>query len=919
MVREVKPEHNPEFILVKRKDQTKEWIKLKNARNGFSVGNFIVHQPPLGTTPSLGFGIILLLREELGLIQALVQFAESGEIRWVDWRTLAQAHPVEARISHRRIGSFPNHAERFRLRTLAKSLKIWDTNTGALGRLDIDPLPHQLDVARKVVSAPQARWLLADDVGLGKTIEVGLILHALEQRNRCRRILIVCPASLTRQWKEEMRFKFSRMFEIFNRDFTPEFTDEMLLRERVIISLDLAKRKDHLSMLLQAGTWDVIIFDEAHRLGRGEDGMQTDRYKLAKALQDRTASMLLLTATPHQGKRKRFEALLELVRPDLKNEIRTIEMNPEIVKDIIIRNKKARITDADGNILFRGHDTKRYQSSKNEVMTEADDALTQYLRKGYRAIHNTQDKAVGRAIGFVMTTYRKLASSSIAAIEVALERRLEKLVAGNQSESADLNFDDDVEGDDDLAEKEILVSTPKFFDDEVTQLSNVIRLVKKARHRDNKLDKFIEDIAKPIISNGENVLIFTEYRATQTYLEEEIQCSIPRVNGVELINGSMNLDQKMDSVFRFNERKSQVLISTEAGGEGLNLQKSCHLMVNYDLPWNPSRLVQRIGRLYRYGQMKRVTVLNLHSDDNFDSRALSLMFQRVDTIAEDMAAVDHSDSKVMKADILGELLSHLDMESILESSETLTIEETEVRIESAIQEAKDARSDEEEMLQFSSDFDTRIIGGFDYRHIVGFVEGMCNVLDIKVRAKLHNGKTLEIVLPAELVGQWPEFRNRNIVRLTVDHDRAQRTSELVPMDLECTFIAYLISVSQDRIGFDGLYAESPNQSLGDLLSLHQVRWQGIAGEILEEELVAVVMHDNKCKRLNHQSFSKILLDSWESSTADAQNFGDRGSRMMAKTLASDFMKIIQNEVTDKRSPSSVFTYAACRNSKSILE
>ena len=177
-----------------------------------------------------------------------------------------------------------------------------------------------------MVSAPSARFLLADDVGLGKTIEVGLILHALEKRNRCRRILIVCPASLTRQWKEEMRFKFSRSFEIYNRDFTPEFTDEMQNRDTVIVSMDLAKRDDHLSMLLNAGTWDVIIFDEAHRLGRSETGQQTSRYRLAAALQGKTSCLLLLTATPHQGKTQKFAALLELVRPDLKADIRNLEI-----------------------------------------------------------------------------------------------------------------------------------------------------------------------------------------------------------------------------------------------------------------------------------------------------------------------------------------------------------------------------------------------------------------------------------------------------------------------------------------------------------------------------------------------------------------------------------------------------------------
>lgn len=297
------------------------WAKLSDLRPGYAPGQQVQHRPPRGRGTSLGTGKVLATRSLGGFEQVLVQFAETGESRWLDWRVLAQATPVEHRIAARRTGQHADHAERFRLRMLSKALQIWNANTGAFGRLDIDPLPHQLDVARRVVTSPQARWLIADDVGLGKTIEVGLILHALTQRNRCRRVLIVCPSSLTKQWKDEMRAKFGRAFEIYHRDFRPEYADEMRLRENVIISLDLAKRDEHLARLIEAGFWDVIVFDEAHRLGRSETGEQTECYALAHRLRDRTHSLLLLTATPHQGKTRRFAALLELVRPDLLPEI----------------------------------------------------------------------------------------------------------------------------------------------------------------------------------------------------------------------------------------------------------------------------------------------------------------------------------------------------------------------------------------------------------------------------------------------------------------------------------------------------------------------------------------------------------------------------------------------------------------------
>ena len=912
LVKEIHPKKDPKDLLILRQNGGTQWVKVSDVQSGFSEKNYVIHKPPSGIGQSLGLGKILMSRNQFGFTHLLVSFAETGESRWLDWRTLSQAHPVEARISKQLVGSYLNHAERFRLRTLSKSLQIWDMNTGALGRLDIDPLPHQLDVARKVVSSPQARWLLADDVGLGKTIEVGLILHALEQRNRCRRVLIVCPASLTQQWKEEMRFKFSRSFEIYNRDFMPEFADEMRARENVIVSIDLAKREEHCSMIVQASTWDVVIFDEAHRLGKGERGQQTDRYRLARSLRDRTASMLLLTATPHQGKTKRFAALLELVRPDLAADIRTLEMNPEVVGEIIIRNKKSKVTDIDGNLLFRGHDTLRYVAQKNEAMAKSDVALTSYLKNGYRASHSTKDTAVGRAIGFVMTTYRKLASSSVAAIQIALERRLMRLQTGEKNPFIALDFDDDLEGDDDLPENEIITNVPLFFDDEVERLKKLIELVKQTKQSDGKLNTFLKEIVEPIVKRGENLLIFTEYRATQEYLRQRLISKFPQVRGIELINGSMNLDDKMASVFRFNENESQFLISTEAGGEGLNLQRSCHVMVNYDLPWNPSRLVQRIGRLYRYGQTKRVQVINLQTNDYFDNQALNLMLDRVTTMATDMASIADENKDALAADILGELLSNIDMEEILKRSETLTIERTEAEIVEAIERAKEARSLEEDILQYSSNSSTRVLGGFDQRHIISFVEGMAKAINIQLRNKQHDGQTLEFELPEELIERWPEFGRKRVVKLSVDQERVRRSKDLIPMDFECSFVSELASMAQAR-SFDGLYSESPNQDLADLVSLYQIRWQGIAGEILEEELVAVGAKDQRFERIDQNLFAELLLNPWHSFSSNSQGRADEETQKLARSVMPAIEKILSSEATVEKSPASVFIYAACKN------
>jgi hypothetical protein len=242
----------------------------------------------------------------------------------------------------------------------------------------------------------------------------------------------------------------------------------------------------------------------------------------------------------------------------------------------------------------------------------------------------------------------------------------------------------------------------------------------------------------------------------------------------------------------------------------------------------------------------------------------------------------------------------------------MTLERTEAEIIEAIEKAKKARSDEEDVLQFSSNFNTRVVGGFNQKHVISFVEGMANALGIELRGKQHRGLTLEFELPEEMVGRWPEFGRKRVVKLSVDHERVQRDKDLAPMDFECSFVAELASLAQDRIDFDGLYAESPNQNVADMVSLHQVRWQGLAGEILEEELLAMAAKDDKYQKLDHQTFADMLLDPWDSKTPNTARQGDDKALILARSLTPAVERILRSEVTAEKSPSSVFTYAACR-------
>ena len=831
-------------------------VPCEDLEPGYMVGQQVFMSTPQGET--LGVGTVMSLRSISGFHQVLVQFAGSGDTRWVDWRLLVNALPVENRIISRNVGPHEDHAERFRLHVLARALKAWDWNTGAFGRLDIDPLPHQMDVARRVISSSQARFLIADDVGLGKTIEVGLILHALEARNRCKRVLVVCPASLTAQWKLEMRTKFGRHFEIYNRDFRPEYVSEMRAKDHVIASLDLVKREAHMEMLEASGYWDVIIFDEAHKLGREQGEAKNLRHIFASRMNKLAHSVLMLTATPHQGKTARFVSLLELVRPDLRSEIRRLDMAPEVVAKIIIRNRKTRVTDADGNLLFRGHDTTRFAVPLTREMEDAIAALNRYLKEGYRASSASTDRVLGQAIGLVMTTYRKLASSSLAAIERALERRLDRIRGrtGHALSSEEVS-------EEDLTESPEIETVGAFFLREDEQVAEVLARVRIAKRSDMKFETFRSEIVGPLMTKGENLLVFTEYRATQEYLLARLLKEYP-AESIALIHGGMSIDEKMDAMNRFNDRSARILISTEAGGEGLNLHHACHVMVNYDLPWNPSRLVQRIGRLYRYGQQRRVQVINLHAEDGFDNAALALMMTRVATIAQDMSQVDGVNQSALAADILGELMSYIDMESILERSTSMKLEQTAEEIEAAIRLAQEARLMEADILDYAASHQSRVSGGFESCHMVSFVQGMAPYLGVSVRAVRDRGKTLELEIPEDMIGVWPEFRRRRVIRLTTDHHLLSKDKDLVPMDFDTGFVRHLSDLALSRRPFDGLYAETDRPGPG-LLSVHQIRWQSLSGEILEEEILPLVETESGVAELTHQEFADLLLTPLRSS------------------------------------------------------
>ncbi|WP_051015988.1 helicase-related protein [Pseudomonas aeruginosa] len=750
-----------------------------------------------------------------------------------------------------------------RLRMLAHAIKVWNENTGALSHLEIEPLPHQIHLVHHIIASGNYNWLIADDVGLGKTIETGMLLHALRQRDLIKRILLVTPAGLTKQWQEELYHKFKiEDFEIYGEDFFINEPRQWKMHDCVIGSMDRLKQEGHLESLLQAEPWDLVIFDEGHRLSRRQYGQKLDsseRYDLAKSLRSQTEHMLLLSATPHQGMQDKFVALLELLRPERRTDLMALNIKPEILHDMVFRNHKADVTDAEGNFIFQGKITSALQVPSSKESIEFDKTLQDYLRKGYDA-----GEALGRtgnAIGFVMTVYRKLAASSAAAIHRALCNRLQRLL----DDEANGLSDEEPRDQRYLGEweEQFTSDAREFFAGEVQLLKDLIAEAAALKANDLKLKLFIEDIIGKIhaANADEKVLIFTEYRTTQNYLREALADHYGS-DQVELINGSMQHAERREAIKRFEEQGG-FLISTEAGGEGINLQSKCHVMVNYDLPWNPMRLVQRIGRLYRYGQKKKVVVFNIQQTDSLDQNIVDLMYERIDSVVTDLAEIQrHEFNEGLKDEILGQLAELIDVEDSLQEATKLGIDRTRERIDEALKQARTAAAKQRELFAHAATSDPNELRDeleITVDHLYSFVLGMFDQLGIEVAERSHKERLLRIRLSEQVMrdmGLSPKASRR--MDVTLDRMLAANRPDTHMLDLNSKLMQYLLGKACEY-DFGGLAAmlKAPELEEGALLGA-MLRWQGPQGKRMRQEFVAIQVNDGKAK-LNPAKASQWLL------------------------------------------------------------
>ena len=518
------------------------------------------------------------------------------------------------------------------------------------------PLPHQIEALTRAMSGDRVRYLLADEVGLGKTIEAGLILRELKVRGFVRRVLVVAPAGLVSQWVSEMRTHFSESFQLVIpsnfaawRQVAAIDQDKNLwrLHDQVVCPMDSVKpldgrrgwtreqvslfNRERFEDLVSAG-WDLIIIDEAHRLGGSTD--QVARYRLGEGLANAAPYLLLLSATPHQGKTDAFRRLVNLLETDALPDDASVRR--ENVAPYVIRTEKRRAIDSDDNPLFKPRRTQiaavRWDVTRHEQRALYE-AVTEYVRNGY----NQAVREKKTAIGFLMILMQRLVTSSTAAIRIALERRLDvlELPDGQLSLFPEEVGDDWVNLDGQDQMETILRSRLKGLKNERAEVELLLSVARRceARGPDAKTEALLDWIQRLQREEGDptlKVLVFTEFVPTQAMISEFLSA---RGFSVACLNGSMDLEERSE-VQRAFAKEAQVLISTDAGGEGLNLQ-FCHVVANYDLPWNPMKLEQRIGRVDRIGQTHIVRALNFALEDTVEARVREVLEEKLQRILEE--------------------------------------------------------------------------------------------------------------------------------------------------------------------------------------------------------------------------------------------------------------------------------------------
>ena len=543
--------------------------------------------------------------------------------------------------------------------TLLSKIKN-ETASGFLSALasGVIPLPHQLHVLNRAMATNNIRYILADEVGLGKTIEAGMIIKELKSRGLVRRVLVVCPTGLVTQWASEMQEKFHEKFHVIlpsDYDTIRRLTDAddvYSQYDQVISPMDSIKpiekhagwtdervekyNEERIYSIINSG-WDLIVIDEAHRVA-GSSG-EVARYKLGYLLSQASPYLLLLSATPHTGKTEPFLRLVRLLDEEAFPNSKSIVK--EQVAPYLIRTEKREAIDNNGNLLFKNritHLEKLHWDERHTFQRELYELVSHYVSKTYDKA--MRDRKNNMCLIILLIIMQRMVTSSTAAVRQSLERRLEALKSQNTRISSLTEADlAEMEIEDDVAEAIEAISLNMA--EEIEELEHIIAVAKQAefQHADVKVEHLIDTIDEILSDDrSQKIIIFTEFVATQKYLQQFLES---RGFTVSVLNGSMSIEERNDALREFKTQTS-IFISTDAGGEGLNLQFS-NIIINYDLPWNPMKIEQRCGRADRIGQQRDVHIYNFIVGDTVENRVREVLEQKLSVILKELGVDKYSD------------------------------------------------------------------------------------------------------------------------------------------------------------------------------------------------------------------------------------------------------------------------------------
>ena len=783
-----------------------------------------------------------------------VFFRTSGE-KQVGLETINQAQDSYDEIAASMQSVTPDKLMRLLLKIEAYELPLMES-AASLTSAKVDLLPHQIVLVHRIASGNPKRFLIADEVGLGKTIETALILRELASRGELQRALMIVPAGLVDNWQRELNDVFNLDFEVFGNDgdVSDRRTNTFATHNRLIASIDTLKRPVRIKKLLAAPPWDLVVFDEAHHLTvtrLGGKVKKTENFKLAEAIRSHCRDLLLLSATPHQGDHFRFWMLINLLSPGLFENETDMVNNKYRLNAVVIRRTKADACAQDGTPLFlrRMVQTESFELSESEKSFY--EALLEYLRDGYNLAASQGNK--GRALGFVMTVFQKIAASSFAAIRLTLQRRLINLTV---QEALQKDAFLDVEGRNKAyeeakdfihelynipytalgnAETEQILSDIKYQllkkQEDISLYSDSFDTIKNASFSESEYQaengektallltglalpeekkriktllndhsigiesktlKLISALKQIWAQNPEEkVVIFATYLGTVGTIKQELDIQFPNA-GVDLLKGGDH-GAKTAAQKRFKRKDGpKVLVCTAAGREGINLQFA-RILFNYDLPWNPMDLEQRIGRIHRYGQESTAQVYNLVASDTIEGQIYLLLETKLIEIATALGKVDEHGqvAEDLRTQVLGQLASTLSYEHLYqEAIHDPKMQRTRQELEVAMNNATLARKVVFELFQDLDHFDLGDYKKFDdegkgMRRLIDFISSSSKILKWNFKKKGDNMFTLE--RPDE-----------NSVLFTSDRDTALQYENIQLIGLEHPIIKQILSSFTDK-------------------------------------------------------------------------------------------------------------------------